>query len=223
MKNTQKGFVKALLVLIIIILVAVVAYFIGKSGTSTPATTSITPEVTTTPVATATPTPITSTQMYSDATLSFEYPRVLTVFKKGDTVVMTHEIPYVHAAPCDFRGDAQQASTLMDFNTSLTIVNQGIQAYVKSTNGDWTYISKNPVTLGGWKGYKNDAGVEGCGVVTYYLTISPAKTLVITRPYSDELNPISADYQKNLSLPAVIPPAQAETYFSQILASLKLK
>lgn len=218
----EKGSVQTtVLVVIIVILVAIVAYMFAKR----PATdqTNVSPSPTTSASVSPSPSPVSTTVNYSDDQMSFTYPKILSLSKTQDGVMLKHEVPHQQPAPCDFKGDGGMVSSIVDFNASFKVVPQSIKDYITSSKADWTYISQNPYSDPQWKGYRADTGVEGCGVVTYYLTITPSKTLVIRRPYSDDLQPISADYQKNLALPGIIKPEVAEQYFNQILSTVKVK
>ncbi len=209
MKNTQRGSTTVVLVIVIIILVVLGAFFYGKSSSQQAGTN---------------PTPVSGLEKYSDETISFEYPKVLTATKKGNEVTLAHSIPYVHGNPCDFKGDAPPLKDLTDFSASFKVVNKGIQDYVVTSGWpDWDYVSKNPFTSGSWKGYMVSPGVEGCGENIYFLSVTPTQTLIITMPFAAEFNSINADFQKYLDLPGVIVPNQAGTYFNQILSSIKVK
>jgi hypothetical protein len=161
---------------------------------------------------------------YSDSTLSFNYPATLTVEKRGDEVSAQHSIAYIHGDPCDFRGDAPDLPRLRDFNVAFKVVNQSAQEYIESiTWPRWEDVKKNPFTIGNLTGYRNMAGVEGCGQYNYFFVIAPQKTLAITRSFIAEFNPVNANYKTSLALPGIIPPAQEEEFFSKILESVRVR
>ncbi|MSR73202.1 hypothetical protein EXS61_01170 [Candidatus Parcubacteria bacterium] len=161
---------------------------------------------------------------YSDTGISFEYPTILSVKKAGDTVTLSHSVDYKHRDTCDFKGDAPPLEKVTDFDVSFLIVNKSPKDYIQN-NGwpDWNYVSKNPFTLGSWSGYKIESSIESCGEYIYYLTISPTKTLVITRALATEFSMIVADHQTYLKLPGIIPPSQEGEIFTKILSSLKVQ
>lgn len=208
----QKGSTNIVLIILIVILAGTTIYFASIKKA---------PETTQTAQTLETVNP--GWKKYSDSSLSFEYPVLLSEKKEGETVSLTHSIDYKHPNSCDFKGDAPPLEKLTDFNISFKIVNQNLKSYVESSNHPgWDYVSQNPFTLGSFSGFKVSPGVEGCGQHLYYLTISPSKTLVITRPFVSELNSINGDYQKYLNLPGIIPPTQAEEFFTKIISSLKV-
>lgn len=210
--NNQKGAANVVLTIIIVILLIVVSYLLlNKKSVTTPVT--------------VTPSPVTSEwKTYSDSSIEFQYPSILTTQKVGDEVNVNHSIPYKHGNACDFKGDAPPLEKLTDFNISMKVYNKNIKELVQSgTFPDWDYVSKNPYKMGNWSGYKVQQGVEGCGSDLYYLIISPNKTLVINRSLITELSPAVGDYQKNLSLPGIIKPDQTEEYFNRVLSSIKIK
>ncbi|MFA6295679.1 MAG: hypothetical protein WC666_04700 [Candidatus Paceibacterota bacterium] len=221
MKNSQKGFVAPLLIVIIALLfvgggmyiyknnkakVPVIADNTGIQQSDQVLQKTIKPEINT----------------YSDASVSFEYPSSLLVKPQGETVTLNHSIAYKHSDPCDFKGDAPPLERLSDFSVSIKVVNKNLKELVQSSSyPGWDYVSKNPFKSGSLNGYKIMSGVEGCGEYIYYLTISPTKTLVINRAIVTEFEPIIAEYQTNLNLPGIISPNQAEEYFTKILSSFK--
>lgn len=159
---------------------------------------------------------------YSDSSLSFEYPSLLSVKKEGEVIKLAHSVAYKHPNPCDFKGDAPPLERLSDFDVSILVVDKSVKDYIQS--GGWPnreYVLENPYKLGDFQGYRITPGIEGCGQDLYYFVISPNKTLVITRPLIAEFNSINAEYQKYLSLPGIITPTQAEDIFTKILSTLK--
>ena len=161
---------------------------------------------------------------YIGSDFSFNYPAALHTLQDNETVTITHSIPYKHTNACDFKGDAPPLDVLTDFTASIKVVNQSVKEYLeKSGSPDWEYVSKNLYTFGSFTGYHVTLGAEGCGQDVYYFSISPGKTVVVTRALIAEFSPINGEYQKYLSLPGVILPAASEVYFEQILSSLTIK
>lgn len=205
-----------MLIIIVVVLVAIAAYNMGKDRNTYVAPI---PTISSTPSAS----PVSEKATYSDSQLSFEYPKILTQAKSGDTVVVAHAVQYVHPDLCDFKGDAAPKKEITDFAATFKVIPTDLKTSVVNNHGDWDYASKNPLTLGQWTGYHTLAAVEGCGIDTTYLKITPAKTLIIIRPIVSEFQPINANYQKYLALPGIIKPETADEYFKEIIASLQVK
>ncbi len=239
MKNSQKGFVVPLLVAIIAVLAiggGVYVYETKKVETPAPIdlqveqsdqtqqptvqNNPVNPPVKNTPVSPKTNT--SSWKKYSDASISFEYPSLVSIKQDAGTITLSHSVAYRHPNPCDFKGDAPPLDRLGDFGVSLKVVNQNLKEFVQSsTYPGWDYASQNPFAFGSLNGFKVSSGVEGCGEDIYYLTISSTQTLVIHRGYVAEFNSINGDYQTYLNLPGIISPNKAEEYFNHILSTLK--
>lgn len=237
MKNLQRGFiVPALIAVIALLVIGGGVYVYETKKAETPASIEMqqsnqpqqTPgqnnpvnlPVQKTPVSSQTNT--SGWKKYSDASLSFEYPALISAKQDGGTITLGHSVAYKHPNLCDFKGDAPPLDRLGDFGASLKVVNQNLKDFVQSSAyPGWDYVSKNPFTFGSLSGYKVSSGVEGCGEDIYYLTISSTQTLVIHRGYVAEFNSINGDYQTYLNLPGIISPSKGEEYFNHILSTLK--
>ncbi len=224
MKNNQSGTIAPLLLAVLALLIVGVGvyFFIGESREP-----SVSHEVVEQPDGTkeVEKMPITNSdwKKYSDATLSLEYPAILTAKKEVDRVVLTHSIVHKHPDPCDFQGEAPPREKLTDFDVSFKVVNKSVKEYVDSTPyPGWEYVSQNPFKLGSLSGYRIFIGVEGCGSDTYYFTLSPTKTLVIHRSIITELSGI-VDSSPYMKLPGIISPKQADEFFNKIVGSIKVK
>ncbi|MEI8327732.1 MAG: hypothetical protein WCG02_01180 [Candidatus Taylorbacteria bacterium] len=250
MKDSQKGFVVPLLIAIIALLVVGGGVYVYQNNRTEslsvvnnipPIINEVLPVVNNTPQQSE-PAPQTAVQKavvkpptpniqqvtasnwktYSDASISFEYPALLSIKNDGGITTLNHSIAYTHSSPCDFKGDAPPLDRLVDFGVSLKIVNQNIKDHVSSSAfPGWDYVSKNPFTFGSLNGYMVSSGIEGCGEDIYYLTISPTRTLVIHRSYVSEFNSIIANYRTYLNLPGTISPVHNEEYFNHILSTMK--
>ncbi len=213
MKNSQKGFVVPLLLAIIAVLVIGGGVYIYNLKQAKAPTGQV-----------EQPISVSDWKNYSDAYLSFDYSPLISVKKAGETISLSHSIAYKHPDPCDFIGDAPQLQKLSDFDVSIKIVDQNLKDFVQSSDyPGWNYVSANPYKLGSWSGYKIMNGIERCGSVVYYLTISPTRTLIIDSAIITEFEPIIGDHQTYLSLPGIITPNQAGDVLSRILTSLKIK
>jgi hypothetical protein len=58
---------------------------------------------------------------YTDNSITFRYPKKITLRKTKGRIVLTHSIKFKHADPCDFAGDKDDLNTLIDFRVSLEI------------------------------------------------------------------------------------------------------
>ncbi len=163
------------------------------------------------------------------------YPERISVLEEEERIVLRHSIPFEHSDPCDLRGGELPLERLTDFEVSIQIVNQSLSETVMATQGaDFAssylrgdeldtvldFIAK--VGIGSLKGYRVTLGVEGCGTYTYYFPLNVKSTLFVRRSFITEFTPIVADYQKYLSLPEIIPPAEEEELFNQILSTFRL-
>lgn len=216
MKNLQKGFAVPLLIAVIALLVVGGGVYVGKTkNMEIPSPADLQTEQ-------SNQTDISSWKKYTDDSISFEYPALISVKQDAGTITLSHSVAYKHPDPCDFKGDAPPLDRLSDFGVSFKVVNQNLKEFVKSSvSPGWDYVSKNPFTFGSLNGYKVSVGVEGCGYDIYYLTISSTRTLVIQRNYVAEFNSINADSKTYLNLTGIISPNKEAEYFSQILSTIK--
>ncbi|MFA6405088.1 MAG: Ser-Thr-rich GPI-anchored membrane family protein [Candidatus Paceibacterota bacterium] len=240
MKNSQKGYVTQLLVLISALLVVGGGIYVYESKkidipdiTDVQVQQSNQPQQTTgqnNSVNSDSQNTQTSPQIntsiwkkYSDDLISFEYPVLISSKQDEGTITLSHSVAYRHYNQCDdFKGDAPPLDRLSDFGVSLKVVNQNLKAFVQSSvYPGWDYVSKNPFKFGSLNGYRVSSGVEGCGEDIYFITISSTQTLVIHRGYVAEFNSINEDYQTYLNLPGIISPNKGEEYFNHILSTLK--
>ncbi len=163
----------------------------------------------------------------------FKYPASFEIKKdnvKGVTVY--HSIAYSHSDPCDFRDGSQVLNEVIDFNATWRMFDEDIESTVKANyafpkdiieNGKFK-LSPDFVDIysaGSLKGYRVKIGAEGCGLNTYYFVLDDFHTLVVSQLVTPERTPLITDYEKFLSLPGVIKPADEEYIFNQILSTFK--
>lgn len=173
-------------------------------------------------------------KVYNGSSFGFEYPKIISLSQQGEKILLTHSINYQHPNPCDFKGDAPQLDKLTDFNVSLMVSNKNLKDTVdanessdmikNSFNGTTVELSPGVIdsfNAGSLTGYRITAGVEGCGMYTYYFSLTQDKILVVTRSFISEFLPINADSKRYLSLPGIITPTQEEDFFNKILSSFK--
>lgn len=164
-----------------------------------------------------------SWKTYSNASLSFQYPTLLSLKQDNDTVTLSHSIAYKHYDFGDMKGDQPPLERFTDFYISFKVFNKNLKELVQSSAyPGWDYVSKNSFKFGSFEGFRITEGVEGSGKDVYYFSISSNKTLVIDRALIPELTPFNGEYQTYLNLPGIIPPPQAEEFFTKILTSLKV-
>jgi len=159
---------------------------------------------------------------YSDGVISFEYPSVLSVQKKGNVVTLDHSLAYTHHSACDFKGDAPALDRFTDFSLSFEVVDVSVKKYIELAGWpDWEYVAANPFRSDSFSGFKISPGVEGCGEDIYYLELSSGKTLIIKHPFVAELT--TGDAQRYLGLPGVLLPNKSKEFVSHIITSLRIK
>lgn len=164
--------------------------------------------------------------------VTFSYPKLLTMSKEGELVRFSHSIPYEHADFCDFKGDAPKLDSVVDFSVSISVVNKNLKETVKEKESD--FVFKNffegdtvaasggyiePYKVGALDGYRIAQTFEGCGQYTYYFPIEKEKTLVVSRGLISDLN-YSTEAEKYLKLPNIINPSQEESIFKEMLSSV---
>jgi hypothetical protein len=123
---------------------------------------------------------------------------------------------------------------LTDFNVSLRIFNTSFEQTIKANeypNFSAGYLREDSlkvdhgfiddVLIGSLKGYCITAGVEGCGIYTYYFSLNSNNTLQVQRSFIPELNPIIRNSKEYLKLPGIISPDEEERLFNLILSSFK--
>ncbi len=208
--KTNNGFVVPVLLVIIILLLVgggVYVYKIKKAEAPVVVDTDIQNETNNT----------SNLKTYTNTKLgySFLYPEKLSLATSGDTVNLSHNIPFENRdGGCDMMGEAELSKTLNDFGLSIKIVpGKANPPYVDGTyskgelNGKWAYM-----------------GAEGCGVSDYYFPINGDRTLIITKSEIQILSPVVTPEvrAKVLAVPGVISYEESKTILDQILSSFKI-
>ncbi len=178
-----------------------------------------------------------SMQIYiSKQGFSFEYPDELTVRLEDGWVDLNHAVAYKNTDACDFRGSGKELDALQDFHARLKVYPGTIaeaatahnpQFAKGNLNGDGLAIKPgfvDPYAAGPYKGFAVTESVEGCGTVTYYLTLPDGRTLVATRDLvgwlADVVNPeVRA---KVLQVPGIINTSENTKIFDALLKSVQL-
>lgn len=178
-------------------------------------------------------------KLYRDDEYGFEIkypPKLISISKKDDKIVMIHSIEYEHQDPCDFKGGAPLLKKLTDFRVSLKLFSKNVQETIIATTSDY-FVSHmlindtlklvtgyiDTVSIGTLEGYRVTNGVEGCGYYAYYFPLNHDHTLLVERSFITELLPIIKDSKKYSELPGIIPLEKEERLFDQILSTLRLK
>lgn len=172
----------------------------------------------------------------ADQSITLKYPDNLSVSQKNNIITLRHTIKYQNYPACDFKGDAPQSPTLTDFNTTVQLLNLTVASTaVMIDQSMGTYTNDNVLKLNpgfidiynkhSYNGYVVTQGVEGCGVITYYLPISSSRTLVIQKDLIGAFSDIasSTEKQKILAIPDVISPEQSETIFDSLIQSINIR
>ncbi len=159
---------------------------------------------------------VTNLKTYTNSKLgySFQYPEKLSLSISGETVNLSHSIPFENRdGGCDMKGDAELSKTLNDFGLSFRIVPGKVNPpYVDGTysrgelNGEFAYM-----------------GAEGCGVSDYYFPVLGGRTLIITKNEIQVLSPIVTPEvrAKVLAVSGVISYEESKIILDQILSSFK--
>lgn len=176
------------------------------------------------------------TGFFQGESFSFQYPEALSLTEKGDTVFLSHSIPYAHPNLCDFRDGSESLDYLTDFDVSLKIYPTDLKNTLRKNvpsnmvndyfNGESVRVTPDFIdeySAGNLKGYRITTGVEGCGVYSYYFSLANGSTLYITRSFVPEFQTINPQYKSYQRIPGIISPKLEETYFQSILSSIRFK
>jgi len=164
---------------------------------------------------------------YSGNDVSFIYPNDIAVEETDEEVILSHTVPFVHQDPCDFQGDGEGLQEIRDFDVTLKVIENSFPEVIKQNEGESFELQVSPgfvdeYSLGDISGYKITKGVEGCGYFTYYIPLEESKTLIITRSFVPEFNPINTNFETYLTVFDVIIPTKEEEIFQSIVSSLKV-
>ena len=182
----------------------------------------------------ATPDPTANWKTYTNTQYGFEikYPENFIIKDGEKGVSVSHGVPYIHSDPCDFRDGTHILNEVVDFNATLKVFNGNIESAVKANyafpndiieSGQFK-LSQDFVdaySVGSLNGYRVKIGAEGCGLSTYYFTLDSSHALVVSQLTTPERTSLILDYEKFLSLPGIIKPADEEKIFNQILSTFK--
>jgi hypothetical protein len=177
-----------------------------------------------------------SEKTFKSSSFEFTYPSVLTATAQDEGVSIIHAVAYRHNDVCDFKGDAPALDKITDFNVSIRLFDSGLKDAMRKNELDafvTTYFQGDTIktepgfidesNVGSLRGYRITSAIEGCGHYSYYFPLSADRTLFVSRAIVTEFQPIITDYQTYLNVPGVIPPAEEESYFTNILSSFKAK
>ena len=162
-------------------------------------------------------------------------PDRITIIEDEIGITLFHAIPHEHPDPCDFRGTGQSLEELVDFEVRIEVVEQSLFETVSEKEFESfasEYVEDNEliispgfidaVEVGLLHGYRITIGVEGCGAYKYYFPLNPKKTLFVRRSFITEFMSVISGYQDYLALPGIIPPAEEEELFINILSGITI-
>jgi hypothetical protein len=155
---------------------------------------------------------------YTDNSITFRYPKKITLRKTSGRIVLTHSIKFKHLDPCDYSGDKPDLSNLIDFKVSLEIVNGDGRSEVPENQGD--------VKIGMLNGESFCSCREGCGEYRYRFPIGENKTLIVKRDIISVFNGAALRYgddDRARKHPAIIDPVMEEHFFYSILSAFKIR
>lgn len=222
------------IVAFIILIAAIVVFFLSytsqdinppKSPSTTPTSLPISP----------TPTPTPEINTFQGNSLSFNYPKLLTLEGNEQTgITLSHKVQYPHQDPCDFSEGVQELEYITDFKTEIRIFSQTLEEVIINTQSN-SFVQDNlvqgelqvspgfidEVQNDNLSGFRVTQGVEGCGKYDYYYPKN-GQILHLVRYFIPELNPISSNSQEYLKIEGIIPPEQETLIFDQIISSIKL-
>lgn len=160
----------------------------------------------------------TSYETYSDESISFRYPSLLTLEKTQNldstSFSLKKTIAFEHFDTCNMRGDAMTESleSFDIFNMNITLADGDLSHALPEWMQKYVYAEKNSLILADafievyntetLEGYSVDVSSEYCGSQFYIFPVSGEKTLVIERIFgsnprysgeyelTDELSPI---------------------------------
>lgn len=173
----------------------------------------------------------------AERSLSFAYPRTLTLAESQGSFVLRHAVRARHEDPCAFKDDVAWLDELVDFDVTLELLESDLRTAVA---GDSPGIAERFVTaeavvpspgyidpwrIGTFSGFRIWRQVEGCGETRYYLRLAPRRTLRVTRRTVYELEYGSRDVRVRKALTSqkgVILPKQADVIFERVVASVRL-
>ena len=159
-----------------------------------------------------------------------------SITDQKNTLYLQHYVPYEHNDPCNFKGSGSGVlSKLVDFKVSLIIHNTTLTKTIQKNESKYfieEFMINNKLKVepgfidiveqGNKKGYKITSGVEGCGIITYYINLTPKKTLVIYRTIITELTGLVGNMENFLSIPGIVTPEKEEEFINKIIETFIL-
>jgi hypothetical protein len=156
---------------------------------------------------------------YTDNSITFRYPKKITLRKATRRIVLTHSIRLNHLDPCDYSGnDNPPLRDLIDFKVSLEIVNGDGRSEVPVTEGK--------VKIGMLDGEFLCSCREGCGEYQYRFPIGENKSLIVKRDIISVFNGAAQRFGDDVRArkrPGIITPDMEERYFYSILSAFKIR
>ena len=156
------------------------------------------------------PTPTRSYRSKSGA-IEFTYPSKLKVTESKGVISIRHSVPFDHMDPCDLARGKRRLKNIEDFDVEMRIV---VFPDLRST--------KERITLGTHKDIvRIESGVEGCGTVTYFISVGTKIELAIKAYWVAEFSTTSEAVYR--LVPDIIIPEEHEKILHEIIASIRVK
>lgn len=170
--------------------------------------------------------------------ISFAYPKIITASTTKESVILFHEVPFVHTDYCDFKGDGKnKINTLTDFKLSFHVSSKNIIETIKAESPyipEENFVNGEIVPSPGFidtynngtlKGFSIFEGAEGCGHTIYYLEVSDKKTLVVTNEFITVFSgAIDTEHMSEaMQVPGVINKEKAVQIFDSILKTVNVQ
>jgi hypothetical protein len=170
---------------------------------------------------------------------AFHYPaKRMTLSNDGQTVSLSHEVPFEHPDPCDFKGDGDTLPVIVDFDVSMSMKEKALRdAVIEAEGSDYVatqYMRDEEFIVGGaspvepveyreLKGHRITSAVEGCGRHSYYFVSPTGRTFVVQRKLIAEFNAVNADSERLQNVTGILSPTQEELLFERIMSTVRFR
>jgi len=182
------------------------------------------------------PDPTVTTYKNSNLGISFTYPKVLSASTTDSDVTLHHEVSFEHHNFCDFKGDtATSTKNLIDFDVAFHMSDESLIDTMRSENPEipaenfasGTVVPStgfiDPYSVGNFSGFKLSESAEGCGNITYFLSLSSTQTLVakqkLVTVFTGAIDPVTEAAAR--AVPGIIVPDSANQILTSVLKSFK--
>ncbi len=149
----------------------------------------------------------------ADKLLLTESSKTFSLFDEiipGEGIILSHEINTEHCDESGLPGHCTPKTS--DIEISVYTLNKTVQKIHNNTD----QIMDN-VRLGNYDALRLEQGVEGEGIIYYFISLNDKKTIMVSRKYIDEN--IVAKYK---AVPEFITSSESKKIFENIMQTLKL-